>query len=75
MTNKLNDIVITAAFRTPIGAYRGLLKDLSSDKIGSNLIKAILTKVKLKAEDIDELIMGQVLTGTAGQNPARQAAI
>ncbi len=75
MSNKLNDVVITAALRTPIGTYKGSLKGLSADKLGTVAIKEVLHKSKLKAEEVDEVIMGQVLTSASGQNPARQAAI
>ena len=75
MSNKLNDVVITSALRTPIGTYKGSLKSLTADKLGAASIKEALHKSKLKAEDIDEVIMGQVLTSASGQNPARQAAI
>ena len=75
MTNKLNNVVITSAIRTPIGTYRGSLSDLSADKLGTSAIKGALLESKLKAEDVDEVIMGQVLTSASGQNPARQAAI
>ncbi len=75
MSNKLNDVVITSALRTPIGTYKGSLKSLTADKLGTASIKEALHKSKLKAEDIDEVIMGQVLTSASGQNPARQAAI
>ena len=75
MSNKSNDIVLTAALRTPIGTYKGSLKNLSADKLGTVAIKEVIHKSKLKPEDVDEVIMGQVLTAAAGQNPARQAAI
>ena len=75
MSKKSNDVVITAALRTPIGTYRGCLKDLSADKLGAIIIKEAIYKSKLKAEDIDEVIIGQVLTSGLGQNPARQASI
>jgi acetyl-CoA C-acetyltransferase len=75
MTKKLNEVVITAALRTPIGTYKGSLKGLSADKLGTLAIKEVIYKSKLKTEDIDEVIMGHVLTSGAGQNPARQAAI
>jgi acetyl-CoA C-acetyltransferase len=75
MSNKLNDVVVTSALRTPIGTYQGSLKSLTADKLGTASIKEALHKSKLKAEDIDEVIMGQVLTSASGQNPARQAAI
>ena len=75
MSKKSNDIVITAALRTPIGTYKGSLKGLSADKLGTLVIKEVIYKSKLKTDDIDEVIMGHVLTSGAGQNPARQAAI
>ena len=75
MTKKPNDVVITAASRTPIGAYKGSLKSLSADKLGTLAIKEVIHKSKLKTDDIDEVIMGHVLTSGAGQNPARQASI
>ena len=75
MNNSLNEVVIVEAIRTPIGAYKGSLKDLSADKLGSIVIREILRKTKIDKDDIDEVIMGQVLTAGGGQNPARQATI
>ena len=75
MNNSMNEVVIVEAIRTPIGAYKGSLKELSADKLGSIVIREILKKSKLNKDDIDEVIMGQVLTAGGGQNPARQAAI
>ena len=75
MSKKSNDIVITAALRTPIGAYKGSLKGLSADKLGTLALKEAIYRSKLKTDNIDEVIMGHVLTSGAGQNPARQAAI
>ena len=75
MTKKPDDVVITAALRTPIGTYKGSLKDISADKLGSLVIKEVVHDTKLKPEDIDEVIMGHVLTSGLGQNPARQASI
>ena len=75
MNNSMNEVVIVEAIRTPIGAYKGSLKELSADKLGSIVIREILRKSKLGKNDIDEVIMGQVLTAGGGQNPARQAAI
>ncbi len=71
----MNEVVVVEAIRTPIGAYKGSLKELSADKLGSIVIREILRKSKLDRDDIDEVIMGQVLTAGGGQNPARQAAI
>jgi|TARA_B100000809_G_scaffold168514_1_gene165818 acetyl-CoA C-acetyltransferase len=75
MSKKPNDVVITAALRTPIGTYKGSLKGLSADKLGALAIKESVYKSKLKSDDIDEVIMGHVLTSGLGQNPARQASI
>ena len=75
MTKKSDDVVITAALRTPIGTYKGSLKDISADKLGALVIKEVVHDTKLKPEDIDEVIMGHVLTSGLGQNPARQASI
>ena len=75
MNNSINEVVILEAIRTPIGAYKGSLKNLSADKLGSIVIREIIRKSKLAKDDIDEVIMGQVLTAGGGQNPARQAAI
>ena len=75
MSKKLNDVVITSALRTPIGTYKGSLKDLSADKLGALAIKEAIHKSNLNSDQIDEVIMGHVLTSGLGQNPARQASI
>ena len=75
MSIEKKNIVITAASRTAIGAFRGSLKNMQAHELGSFVAKDVLKKSNLQSDDIDELIMGQVLTGGAGQNPARQAAI
>ncbi len=75
MTKKLDDVVVTSALRTPIGTYKGSLKNLSADKLGALVIKEVVHKSNLKSEQIDEVIMGHVLTSGLGQNPARQASI
>ena len=69
------DVVIVGAVRTPIGAYKGSLKNLSADRLGSIVIKALLKKTQVSEKEIDDVIMGQVLTAGNGQNPARQASI
>ena len=69
------DVVIIEGVRTPIGSYKGALKNLSADKLGSKVIKDLISKSNINIEEIDEVIMGQVLTAGNGQNPARQAAI
>tara|TARA_Y100000591_G_scaffold333231_1_gene374838 strand:- start:1019 stop:2194 length:1176 start_codon:yes stop_codon:yes gene_type:complete len=75
MIKKLSEVVIVAAVRTPIGAYKGSLSDIKADQLGSIVIKEILNRSKFNEDEIDEVIMGQVLTAGGGQNPARQAAI
>ena len=75
MSKKLDDVVITSALRTPIGTYKGSLKDLSADKLGALVIKEAIHKSNLVSDQIDEVIMGHVLTSGLGQNPARQASI
>ena len=75
MPYNTNDVVIVGAIRTPIGTYKGSLKDIGSDQLGSMAINGLIEKSKFSKEEIDEVIMGQVLTAGAGQNPARQAAI
>tara|TARA_B100000902_G_scaffold397751_1_gene462452 strand:- start:719 stop:1894 length:1176 start_codon:yes stop_codon:yes gene_type:complete len=75
MCDKSKEVVIVEAVRTPIGIYKGSLKYTKADQLGSIVIKEILERSKFDADDIDEVILGQVLTAGAGQNPARQAAI
>ncbi len=75
MNKKSNEVVIIAAARTPIGAYKGSLKDIKADQLGSIVIREILNRVKINKNKIDEVILGQVLTANTGQNPARQASI
>ena len=75
MSNKNKDIVITSAVRSPIGTFRGSLKDMQASDLGVLVTKVALEKSNLVSADIDELIMGQVLTAATGQNPARQVAI
>ena len=70
-----NKVVVTSACRTAIGSYGKSLKNTNSFDLGSKVIQTSIENLKLKKTDIDEIIMGQVLTGGLGQNPARQAAI
>tara|TARA_A100001011_G_C14305071_1_gene842690 strand:- start:1368 stop:2546 length:1179 start_codon:yes stop_codon:yes gene_type:complete len=69
------DIVITSAARTAVGSLGKSLKNISSEELGSSVISEVIKRSNLKNDDVDEVIMGQVLTGSTGQNPARQAAI
>ena len=70
-SNKKN-IVITSAVRTAVGTFNGSLKKMKGHNLGAVVVKESMKKSKLKLNDIDELIMGQVLAGGAGQNTARQ---
>ena len=70
-----NSVVITSAVRTAIGDLGGSLKNVPGYKLGSTAILNAIKKSNLKPSDINEVIMGQVLTGGTGQNPARQAAM
>ena len=72
---KNDDVVITSASRTAIGAFRGSLKGIQAHDLGALTAMAVMQKSNLNPNDVDELIMGQVLTSATGQNPARQAAI
>jgi len=68
-------VVITAATRTAVGSLGKSLKNVPGEELGSTVIKETIKRSNLKPAEIDEVIMGQVLTGGAGQNPARQAAM
>ena len=73
--SKEKTVVITSAVRTAIGSLGGTLKNVPAYKLGSTVISNAVKKSNLKPSDINEVIMGQVLTGGAGQNPARQSAM
>ena len=68
-------IVITSATRTAVGSLNRSLRNVPGFELGSTVISESIAKSKLKKNEVDEVIMGQVLTGGAGQNPARQASI
>lgn len=71
----MKEIVIVGMARTPIGSFQGSLSSLSAPKLGAHAIKAALEKAGVKADQVSEVIMGNVLTGGVGQAPARQALI
>ena len=73
--SKENSIVITSAVRTAIGDLGGSLKNVPGYKLGSTAISSAIKRSNLKPSDVNEVIMGQVLTGGTGQNPARQASM
>jgi len=71
----MTNVVIVDAVRTPIGAFGGALASLTASHMGALVIKALLERNQLAADQVDEVILGQVLTAGVGQNPARQASI
>ncbi len=75
MSFEQKNVVITSAKRTAIGGFCGSLKNMQAHDLGSFVIKESIKNSNLKLDEIDEVIMGQVLTTASGQNPARQAAI
>ncbi|WP_085708700.1 MULTISPECIES: acetyl-CoA C-acetyltransferase [unclassified Pseudomonas] len=71
----MQDVVIVAATRTAIGSFQGSLATVSAVDLGAAVIRQLLEQTGLDGAQVDEVIMGQVLTAGAGQNPARQSAI
>ena len=71
----MSDVVIASAVRTPVGAFNGTLSSVSASYLGSVAIREAMKRAKVEGGDVDEAIMGQILTAGAGQNPARQAAV
>tara|TARA_R110002020_G_scaffold14683_2_gene52137 strand:+ start:7833 stop:9008 length:1176 start_codon:yes stop_codon:yes gene_type:complete len=71
----MSDIVIVGAARTPVGAFLGGLSSVPAHELGAIAIAAALQRAGVEASAVDEVILGQVLTAGAGQNPARQAAM
>jgi acetyl-CoA C-acetyltransferase len=71
----MTDVVIAAAARTPVGAFNGGLSTLSAAELGRVAIAEALRRAKVEPGQVDEVILGQILTAGVGQNPARQAAV
>jgi len=71
----MNDVVIVGALRTAIGKFGGTLAKTPAPELGAHVIRELLKQTGVSGEQVSEVIMGQVLTAGAGQNPARQAAI
>ncbi len=69
------EVVIVGAARTPVGSFNGSLSTLSAHELGAIAISEALSRAKVDAKDVSEVIMGQILAAGAGQNPARQAAV
>lgn len=71
----MTDIVIASAARTPVGSFNGALSGVAASYLGTVAIKEALNRAGVAPEEVDEVILGQILTAGTGQNPARQAAI
>ena len=71
----MKQIYITSAVRTAVGSLGKTLKNASAEDLGSKAISEAINRSKIYGKDVDEVVLGQVLTGGSGQNPARQAAI
>ena len=71
----MSEIVIASAARTPIGAFNGALSTLAAHELGTTAITGAIERARLAPTDVDEVVLGQVLTAGAGMNPARQAAL
>ena len=71
----MRDVVIVSAVRTPIGNFDGVLKELSALDLGSVAIREAVKRAGIDPLEVDEVIMGNVLSSSLGQNPARQAMI
>ncbi|UUW73553.1 acetyl-CoA C-acetyltransferase [Pseudomonas oryzihabitans] len=71
----MQDVVIVAATRTAVGSFQGSLANVPAVELGATVIRALLEQTGVAPAAVDEVILGQVLTAGAGQNPARQAAV
>src|SRR5436309_9158081 len=71
----MKNTVIISAVRTPIGKFQGALKSMTATQLGAMVVKAAVDRAGLKPEQVDEVIMGNVVSAGLGQNPARQAAL
>ena len=75
MAQGTENVVIVSAARTPVGSFNGTLSSVPASHLGAVALKAAMSRAKLEPGDVDEVILGQILTAAAGQNPARQASI
>ena len=71
----MSSIVIASAARTPVGSFNGALSSVAAHDLGAIAIKAALERAGVAPADVDEVILGQILSAGQGQNPARQAAM
>ena len=68
-------VVIVSAARTPVGSFNGALSSVPASQLGTVALKAAMERAKLEPKDVEEIILGQILTAGQGQNPARQASV
>ncbi|WP_422364894.1 acetyl-CoA C-acetyltransferase [Pelagibius sp.] len=71
----MTEVVIAGAARTPVGSFSGGLSSVAASTLGAVAVKEAMKRAKVEAEEVDEAVLGQILTAGAGQNPARQAAV
>jgi acetyl-CoA C-acetyltransferase len=71
----MKEAVIISAVRTPVGKFQGSLKDFKATELGALAVRAAIERAGLEAAEVDEVIMGNVISAGLGQNPARQAAL
>ena len=71
----MNEVVIAGAVRTPVGTFGGAFADTPATRLGGIVIAEALKRANVKPDQVDEVIMGNVLTAGLGMNPARQASI
>ena len=69
------DVVIASAARTAVGAFNGAFATIPAHELGAAVVKDALLRAKVSPDEVDEVILGQILTAGEGQNPARQASI
>lgn len=75
MANSENSVVIVSAARTPVGSFNGALSGLTAHALGAVALNAAMSRAKVEAKEVEEVILGQILIAGQGQNPARQASI
>jgi acetyl-CoA C-acetyltransferase len=71
----MREVVIVSAARTPVGSFMGSLSTLTAPQLGAIVIKEAVSRGKIQGSEVQEVIMGNVLTAAVGQSPARQALI
>jgi len=71
----MEEVVIVSGARTPVGSFNGAFANVAAHELGRTAIQAVMKRADLKASDVNEVILGQILTAAQGQNPARQASI